>query len=434
MNTIKRIPTQPDLFSNYFKNNSNKIYIFGADIAGKILLKILRDKKYNVEGYIDNNKNKCDKKIDDITVHHATSFLPTLDKNSIIFIASTYISDIIIQLEDLGLYNWCPIVKFINERELPEYKNFLQGDMRLNHSGGEFTKDFDIFVLENMTRSQEKYLDENILFIRSIDLILTEKCSLKCKDCSNLMQYYENPVDITYNELCQDLDNLCEIADEINEIRIIGGDPLMNKDFHKAISYAANKKNINKVVVYTNGTICPPLDKIKEIAHPKVFIFITTYGALSKNTEKLRALLEECNIPYNCQPAYGWTDCADISYQNRSPDNLTNTFKNCCAKHFTTLTNGRIFRCPYSANVERLAAIPDNPEDYVNIQDFNSLNSDLKILERKKLHNFLRNKPFIEACNYCNGRTYGDPEISPGIQTKNIIKYVKFERKVTNEI
>ena len=77
------------------------------------------------------------------------------------------------------------------------------------------------------------YLDPDMLFIRSVDLILTEKCSLKCKDCANLMQYYENPINIESEELIGDLHDICSIADEINEIRIIGGEPLMNKQFHE---------------------------------------------------------------------------------------------------------------------------------------------------------------------------------------------------------
>ena len=26
-----------------------------------------------------------------------------------------------------------------------------------------------------------------------MDVVITERCSLKCKDCANLMQYYEKP-------------------------------------------------------------------------------------------------------------------------------------------------------------------------------------------------------------------------------------------------
>jgi MoaA/NifB/PqqE/SkfB family radical SAM enzyme len=428
MTQIQRVPTTNVEFEKYVHDSASKIYIFGADIAGKIILKIMRAKGIDIEGFIDNNKNKCGIPIDGVPVLHASSLLGNIPKKATFLIASTYISDIIIQLEDLGYYQWCPIVNFIRENDFSYYQNMLEGDLRKNHSGGEFTKDFDIFVLQNMTNSQEKYLDKNILFIRSVDLILTEKCSLKCVDCSNLMQYYEKPVDISFDELTQNLDDLCSAADEINEIRIIGGDPLMNKDFHKAISYASKKKNVNKVVVYTNGTICPSEEKIAAIAHPKVFVFITTYGDLSKKTEPLKKLLGKYGIPSNMQPAYGWTDCADIKHQSRTDIELENTFKNCCAKHFTTMTMGRIFRCPYSANVERLAAIPDNPDDYININGFENLELNEKAIKKQQLWDFLRNKTFIQACDHCNGRTYGDPEIKPGIQTKKILQYIKYER------
>jgi len=428
MTSLYRIPTSPTDFQRYAKDSEAVIYIFGADIAGKIMLKIMKAKGIEIEGFIDNNKNKCDIPIDGVSVLHANVVLGSIPKNAIFLVASTYISDIIIQLEDLGYYNWCPIVEFIKENEFSHYQDMLKGELRKNHSGGEFTKDFDIFVLQNMTNSQEKYLNPNILFIRSVDLILTEKCSLKCVDCSNLMQYYDKPVDISLSELQRNLDDLCSIADEINEIRIIGGDPLMNKDFHQAIIYAAGKQNVNKVVVYTNGTICPSEEKIAAIAHPKVFVFITTYGELSKRTEPLQKLLHKYSIPSNMQPAYGWTDCADIKHQSRSSTELEHTFKNCCAKHFTTMTMGRIFRCPYSANVERLAAIPDQPDDYVDINGFQQMSSAQQKLKKQALRNFLRSKPYIEACDYCNGRTYGDPEITPGIQTKQILRYIKYER------
>ena len=29
--------------------------------------------------------------------------------------------------------------------------------------------------------------------MRSIDLMITTRCSLKCESCSNLMQYFESP-------------------------------------------------------------------------------------------------------------------------------------------------------------------------------------------------------------------------------------------------
>ena len=124
--------------------------------------------------------------------------------------------------------------------------------------GGEFTKDFVEFAIDNMVNSQKKYCDPDLLFVRSVDWFSPKKCSLKCKDCANLMQYYENPVNIDKQELIEDLEDLMVVADEVNEIRIIGGEPMMNKDFHEVSLQAASYDKVNKVVIYTNGTICPP--------------------------------------------------------------------------------------------------------------------------------------------------------------------------------
>ena len=69
------------------------------------------------------------------------------------------------------------------------------------------------------------------------------------------MQYYKNPTNIRKQELIDDLNDLMSVADEVNEIRIIGGEPLMNKDFHEISAQAAAFQKVKKVVIYTNGTI-----------------------------------------------------------------------------------------------------------------------------------------------------------------------------------
>ena len=46
---------------------------------------------------------------------------------------------------------------------------------------------------------------------------------------------------------------------------------------------------------------------------------------------------------------------------------------------------------------------------------------------REELRAFLRGKTYIETCDHCNGRSYADPEIVPGIQTKVPLKYKRFD-------
>ncbi|KKM74470.1 hypothetical protein LCGC14_1400020 [marine sediment metagenome] len=330
----------------------------------------------------------------------------------------------------MGFMNWLPIYKILEDNSDKNLESFLVGDLRFNHSGGAFTEDFDSFVLSNMINSQKKYLDPDRLYIRSIDLVISERCSLKCKDCSNLMQFYENPINISVEELQQNLEDLCAVADEINEIRIIGGDPFMNKDCDKAIQMAASYPQVNKVVVYTNGTICPPEHKIAAMAHEKTFVFITTYGELSRKSNQLGDILKKYNIPFNIQDAYGWTDCGDIKQYDRSEEELEQVFRFCCAKHFTTLTDGKLFRCPFAANAERLSAMPASNENYISIDGAAALSAQALQQLKNKARHYLREISSIPACNTCNGRTYGDPEIEPGIQTKKAIRYEKYDRVI----
>lgn len=429
---LTRIPQDFDGFQSFTQNHDFPIFIFGADIVGKVIAELLKSHGITVNAFIDNNKNKCHINIGDIKVIHASE-LAKEHQDSIILIASTYIADIIAQLEDMGFLNWLPIYNILEDKKNTDLESFLVGDLRYNHSGGGFTQDFDSFVLSNMVNSQKKYLDPESLYIRSVDLILTEKCSLKCKDCSNLMQYYEKPINISVEELYQDLNDLCTVADEINEIRIIGGDPFMHKECHKIVQHAASFKQVNKVVIYTNGTICPPEEKIAQMAHEKTFVFITTYGNLSRNAEKLGDMLKKYNIPFNIQDAYGWTDCGDIKLYDRDQAQLDELFRFCCAKNFTTLTDGKIFRCPFAANTERLNAMPESTENYISLKGLSSQSAENIHKKKLRLKHYLRDITSIPACNSCNGRTYGDPEIEPGIQVKQQIKYQKYERILENK-
>jgi len=406
------------------------VAIFGADIAGKYIESVCRMFDIDVLCYYDNNSNKCGLDLNGVPVKTAAE-LVELHPDSLILIASTYIADIVDQVEAMGFMNWSPIVNLVHQIRADGLLTTLPSRLRINHSGGSFTNSFESFVLDNMSNSQDKYLDPDMLFIRSIDLILTEKCSLKCRDCANLMQYYEKPVNIATEELLGDIDDICAVADEINEIRIIGGEPLVHKDFGVVCAHAAKNANVNKVVVYTNGTIVGRQQQWESLLpyKDKIYVFITSYGALSRNIEPLSKMLDNLGISWNLQDAYGWTECGGIGYQKLDAATLKYRFRNCCARHFTTYTDGKIFRCPFSANAERLKAIPDAPGDYVDLRNASKTAGHQPLLEQKKrVRHFLRDLESIDACHSCAGRTYGDPEIVPGIQTKDTIAYEVFSR------
>ena len=79
-------------------------------------------------------------------------------------------------------------------------------------------------------KTHEFYFDDNKNYMRSLDIMLQQNF-IKCKNCSNLMQYYKNPNNTSHDEILNALKVIDKTADEISEYRIIGGEPMMNKDW-----------------------------------------------------------------------------------------------------------------------------------------------------------------------------------------------------------
>ena len=105
---FQKVPREAADFFDYLNKTQFPVYIFGADIAGKAVSKLLSQNGSKVQGFIENNQNKCFVGLDGIYVFHSNSMIE-FNKNSVILIASTYIADIISQVEALGFQNWAPI-------------------------------------------------------------------------------------------------------------------------------------------------------------------------------------------------------------------------------------------------------------------------------------------------------------------------------------
>ena len=106
--------------------------------------------------------------------------------------------------------------------------DFLLNELNLADCGTDWSyrckEQLDLYAYSVAAQKRKKDL-----YLNSIDLVLTEKCSLKCKDCSNLMQYYAKPVDEDFDTLINSIDKILSNVGFIREIRIIGGEPLFIK-------------------------------------------------------------------------------------------------------------------------------------------------------------------------------------------------------------
>lgn len=396
------------------KNGELPVIIFGARSVGEALFYACREVEIKVECFCDNDINKTKDFICGTKVVH-TSDLKKKYKDAIFLISAADIKDVVDQLNCLGYSKWHPSAILLRDFNIYQHK---------------FTVpiDFVEYTVATCLLCHDNYLTPNKLFLRSVDIIITERCSQKCRDCSNLMQYYQKPVNSGINELIQSIDAFCNIIDEVNEFRVIGGEPFMNPDFDLIVKKLIDEPKVKKIVIYTNGTIVPKDEKLECLKNNKALLIITDYGH-SKNLKILTAKLLNNKIAFYVQKAGGWTDCSKIKKHNRNIEKQKEIFGNCCAKNTITLSNNFLFRCPFSANAARLKAVPDFKGDYINI--FGGNIEGIK----KLIKSYLLEKEFLLTCDFCNGRSFGDPEITPAIQTKRPLEYERYlEKNLTQKI
>ncbi|MDI6839395.1 MAG: radical SAM protein [bacterium] len=333
-------------------------------------------------------------------------------KDAIFLISAADIKDVVEQLHVLGYSRWYDSNLLLRDFDIYKYRFSAPTD-------------FVEYAVSTCLLCHDSYLTSDKLFLRSVDIIITERCSLKCRDCSNLMQYYKKPKDCDIKELMQTIDMFCAIIDEVNEFRVIGGEPFMNKESHLIIKRLIDEPKVHKLVIYTNGTIVPREHQIEYLKNNKVLVLIPDYGILSRKINDLTQILLQNKITFYAEKARWWTDCAEILRHYRNIEQQKEIFKNCCAKNTITLSNGRLYRCPFAANANRILAVPDFKNDYIDL--FQEPIETINICEmKKKIRMFLLEKDFLEVCDYCNGRSFGALEIQPAIQIAKPLEYEQY--------
>lgn len=382
------------------------VIIFGANVTAKAVFHACEEYGVKVTGFCDNNMEKPHKSFCGLEVIH-TSELKRRFLDALFIIAAIDINDIADQLRAMGYEKFYAGGIFLKDFDYHKYSYDKE-------------KDFVDYVISAFLLSHEHYLNPGRIYLRSVDIVITERCSLKCRDCSNLMQYYKHPENYPLEELMREIGIFLSAVDEINEFRVIGGEPFMNKDWLPLVERLIGRPKVRKVVIFTNGTIVPADAQLESLRSNKILFMVTDYGVLSRNIVALTGKLDELGIACHCFKADGWTDCSNLNPHNRSPAELQEVFNNCCVKNAFTLMKGKLYRCPFSANADRLRAVPEFSKDMVDMTDPALSPDELK----QRIRDLVTQKKYIAVCDFCNGRRLDDPKIPPAIQTDNPLDYI----------
>ena len=298
MNYQKKIPNSLKTLIKVKKYEG--VILFGTGNLGKIVLNALNKAKIDVVAIADNNESNWNKEWNGHKVISIDELAKTKNSHPVI-IASLNFPYMKRQLEDIKITNYFDSDFLFSEFEI----NLL--DCNTDWTPSRCKEQIDLYIYSVNAPREKKDL-----YLNSIDLVLTEKCSLKCKDCSNLMQYYAKPIDEDFNELILSLDKFLSSVNFIREIRLIGGEPLIYKKIDLVIKKLLTYKNFETIHIYTNGTIVLKDDKMKCFQNNKILFKISDYGKISRNVSRLENKLKDLNIKFITEKIRTWQDCAKI--------------------------------------------------------------------------------------------------------------------------
>lgn len=241
-----------------------------------------------------------------------------------------------------------------------------------------------------------KKLFNSYLSLNYVELVITTKCTLRCRSCANLMYKYNKPYNVDLSIIKKSINKLLECCNEIKMFRILGGEPFCNPEL-KNILEELNSSKIKQIVIVTNGTIMPKDDDLIELLkNNKVVVEISDYNNLSSKKEKLIDFCAKNNIICHCGNFVRmWQDYGDLKkYKNNTEEQFFYCNVNC-----KNLLNGKLYYCPRQAHGIDLGIIKDNDAQYIDLIK-NSKKTNQKLLKEY----IFRNSP-ICACDYCKYAT-----------------------------
>lgn len=262
--------------------------------------------------------------------------------------------------------------------------------------------------------------DENQIAVVHMGLTVTECCSLKCRDCSFLMQYYQHPQNIDLGRYKYAVDRFLDIVDRVSEIRPIGGEPFVNPYMYKVLEWYHDNRKIGSLDVYTNGTIVPSDRTIEALKYKKVRVHISDYGAV--NQEKLEKVVERLTkegIKFNIRKYDVWQNGGDLRKRNFSKEQMEDVFSKCFMTNCYSFLKTRFYGCPRAAHGMNMGAIPDMPYDYVDFGDEGIPDDVLK----QQLISLMRERRFLGTCDYCDGLDNHVEGIVPAIQVERALMF-----------
>lgn len=270
--------------------------------------------------------------------------------------------------------------------------NDIYNGMRLNEKMHEILKNNKALIPELITPML------NDSYLSYLEYHVADHCNLNCKYCTHYSPLVKGDVFTDINSLEKDLLQLKKYIDDIGIIRILGGEPLLNKKLPEFIKLTRKIYPKSIITIVTNGMI---VDRMSEelmdaIKDNMAFIHISYYPPLEERIETIKRFLVDNKMLFTMSPKMEVFMKMQTLNRNDSDDFFYSCFQATC----TAIHNGKLAACyaPFTTKYFNEAFnqnIPENEGIDLYAEDITTDSLKLKLLYP------------MERCRYCTcGKAY----------------------------
>lgn len=370
--------------------------------------------------FIDNNTDKQNFIYRNVKVLNPNDAAEQYPKAAVCITSLVYAKDMKEQLARLGFDNFIPFENIARlSTDLSEANEII--DEGYTDVFPEMKMNFDnplYQIRQNVLPEAISRLD-NPTLVENMILSVTERCTLKCRDCANTMQYYAHPEDYPIEAIKRDIDLFFNAVDYVICFGIVGGEPLLYPHLTEVIEHLGKYRNkVGEVQLITNGMIVPKSDLLSALKRHNMRVFISIYDNFLSKIDKIKSVCNEHGLECLYGDKRAWIDGGKIiDGEKREDADIQYEYENCINKLCRVLMNGMFTVCPFIAGAFKLDAIADNPEDYVILETN---------MPKSVIRNYLKRDYAFPACRFCSGFRWGDGRtIGSTVQTKEPLPYTK---------
>lgn len=360
------------------KYENKKIYIYGAGIVGgRVFDSVSSLTDWEVAGFFDKDSSK--KSYKGIPVYHRSQMSEILknDPDSMILLGL---------LDSLGKKIKDEIAKEcgISSQRCVLYEEFIRYE-------------FPVIMLCKYEK----------VFLDTVTMIVTERCTLRCKKCSIMLPYFKSIKEFPFEKLKKEADAFFHMVDFVGNYTLTGGEPLLNKELPQIVEYIGRnyRKKIGSFQFITNGMIFPNEELLSLIKKYDIAIQVSDYtkavphikDKVLENVKKYRE--HGIYIVFLCDAQ--WVDFGFESVEHDMSEKQLIAFFDYCRTRCRGYVDGKIRYC---INAYFAAKALEQEEDDNNF--FDIINSEQNMEQKRMLVEFdlgYNKDGYLSMCKHCNG-------------------------------